>query len=702
MVTEQIVLENASPVDRNPPKLTIGNHWSRWLFAVLLLVHVAPLWVIKYFPTQDGPSHVYNSMVLKEYHKHENYRIRDLYKLNIRVFPNWTSHLLLSTLLYVVSPQVAEKILLTVIVVLIPASYFYFLDAIRKGGITFGWLGFTFSYSSLLFMGFYNFTLSVSLFFFTLGFWWKHRNDMRPGHVGMLYLLLIVLFASHFISFSLVLIAMAIITACSNIGEMVRAVWPHRGDALRLSARLHLCAPPFKSGLGFIGCMLPMYFIWLTFYLQNTYDYTGGYHKDTTWLKEYFLDIKSLVYFTDWHIATSHVLLYVLAAGALVAVYYRLKAGARVTQRDSLLLVGVTYMIIFVKAPWRFGPAGWINDRIHIFILLMLASWLVPDMRRIWRLALVSVLVAIALVHAARTSYDTWRLSSEIGELVSGMDRIEPHSTFTVRSPDWITSRSLGETKDIWPFYHATAYYAFEAKDVVCLENYEANYTVFPVNYRGQYSGTADYVVAWSRSGLDSFSDLDDRYEKVHETASLKLFRSKTKADAAVTDWVRRNIRRGQIYFDMRPAGGGLSPGYGPVYKDSVYAAGGFGWVTSTPRQESTTQSDGSGPDRDYLWATNDAAFRIDLPNGRYNVALTFFSPEEQAGHEIGVLANDREVIRNLIVPSVTAIKRDFIVEATTDHLTLVLFCPQRRISVDGIHDHWILNGVSLSRLRSR
>ncbi len=64
---------------------------------VLLMIHLLPVWVFMYFPTQDGASHIYNAYVLKEYHKHENYRLREVYELNQTLFPNWTSHILLAS-----------------------------------------------------------------------------------------------------------------------------------------------------------------------------------------------------------------------------------------------------------------------------------------------------------------------------------------------------------------------------------------------------------------------------------------------------------------------------------------------------------------------------------------------------------------------------------------------------------------------------
>ena len=68
-------------------------------------------------------------------------------------------------LMYIVPPLVAEKILLSLIIVLFPLSLFYFLDATHKGNNLYGFLGFLFSYHYLLHMGFYSFPISVPVFF---------------------------------------------------------------------------------------------------------------------------------------------------------------------------------------------------------------------------------------------------------------------------------------------------------------------------------------------------------------------------------------------------------------------------------------------------------------------------------------------------------------------------------------------------------
>ena len=42
------------------------------LFILLLILPLASLCFFTYFPSQDNPSHIYNALMLKKYHQHQN------------------------------------------------------------------------------------------------------------------------------------------------------------------------------------------------------------------------------------------------------------------------------------------------------------------------------------------------------------------------------------------------------------------------------------------------------------------------------------------------------------------------------------------------------------------------------------------------------------------------------------------------------
>jgi len=43
--------------------LPLSNKWTI-AFLFLVLIYILPIWIFKYFPSQDGPAHIYNSFIL--------------------------------------------------------------------------------------------------------------------------------------------------------------------------------------------------------------------------------------------------------------------------------------------------------------------------------------------------------------------------------------------------------------------------------------------------------------------------------------------------------------------------------------------------------------------------------------------------------------------------------------------------------------
>ena len=132
----------------------------KYLFLFLLVAHLVPIWFFRYFPSQDGMVHVYNAYILKSYQNPALYKTREVFQLNLTIFPNWVSHLLMAGSMLVVPPLIAEKILLTLCIVGVPLVFLYFQRSVDPANDCYVWLGFLFSYHYLLHMGFYNFSLS--------------------------------------------------------------------------------------------------------------------------------------------------------------------------------------------------------------------------------------------------------------------------------------------------------------------------------------------------------------------------------------------------------------------------------------------------------------------------------------------------------------------------------------------------------------
>ena len=669
------------------------------LFILLLILHLLPLWIFTYFPSQDGPSHIYNALTLKEYHKHENYTMRDVWKLNITIFPNWLSHLMLAALLYVFPPIVAEKVLLTVAVGLVPVSFFYLLDAVHKRGFVFAWLGFLFSYNYLLFMGFYNFALSTSLFLFSFGFWWRHKDDIRVNHLIVLYILALLTYLSHIASYGLLVLGLSLVAGCLWGGSAVSAVWRARKDGFaRIASQFWTGIKPLvRFGL----YMIPVYFVLMDYYLKSLRDHQDGGHRGIEWIKDYFWGVKSIVYFTDWHISVNHVLLVILGIAILVSLAYRIVRRQWLRESDVFLVIAVVFTIMFIRAPWGFGPGGWINDRIHFYILLVLVPWLVADMWKWLRYGFAAALVVICLIHLGRTAYEIARINPEVAELVSGARLIEPHTTYTVRAKDWRKSDSFGKLKYVSPFVHSTALYGVYADDACHLVNYEANFDYFPINrlHHSAYGGREDYIVVWALPPDENIDDIRRDFDLIHETKNLKLFRRKRTESSDLSIWSKTDDGRRIIRFDMQPPEGQTAEGYHPVHKDLRYDPGRFGWKTQSPHNHHRGDVKLPPHYRDSVWDRHDAAFKLDLPNGWYRVT-NFFCSAEDKGHQVNLLANGKQVIKKLIVPPGNeTVEHTYEIEVTDGHLTQVIYRPNRRVPKAGMHNHWVWNGFTVEQI---
>ncbi len=67
------------------------RRWEPWVFAGLAALHLVPIWLLAYVPSQDGPAHLENAVallrrtqvpVLAEYYELLSNTLIDLYELD--------------------------------------------------------------------------------------------------------------------------------------------------------------------------------------------------------------------------------------------------------------------------------------------------------------------------------------------------------------------------------------------------------------------------------------------------------------------------------------------------------------------------------------------------------------------------------------------------------------------------------------------
>lgn len=138
---------------------------STLILAAVIAVQLLPIWLLPYFPSQDGPVHMTIARVLRDYHHPEAQVLREYFELNSEAVPNWFVYFVLADVLRFVSVPAAEKILLTAYVILLPLSFRYALGGVAPGNAFLAVLALPFTFNFLFNMGFYNFSVSLIAFF---------------------------------------------------------------------------------------------------------------------------------------------------------------------------------------------------------------------------------------------------------------------------------------------------------------------------------------------------------------------------------------------------------------------------------------------------------------------------------------------------------------------------------------------------------
>jgi hypothetical protein len=95
---------------RNGPKSE-----AIWFFTFVALL-IFPLFSLDFFVTHDGPAHVYNAHLIRNFLTGTAGGAADFFELKIFPEPNWTGHALLAVLNLLLPGRIAEKILVGCII----------------------------------------------------------------------------------------------------------------------------------------------------------------------------------------------------------------------------------------------------------------------------------------------------------------------------------------------------------------------------------------------------------------------------------------------------------------------------------------------------------------------------------------------------------------------------------------------------------
>jgi hypothetical protein len=483
----------------------------------LAAVALIPVWWFKYFPTTDGGAHVANADVLLQYFRPAGAAYRHYYELNPLPLPNSLGHFVLALLMIVFPPLVAEKLFISAYLLLLPLSLRYAATAVKRGA---GWVAFLavpLSLNWIFHQGFYNFLMSVAIFFFLLGYWLRRREKMNLTRAVVLGLLGLLLYAGHLLSITL---------ACAAI--FILASWYTIEQAWRFNRRglltLENLTPGLKSRFMYTFTGLLPAIALIVWFQKHGFAGKPTAMKLEIFHREFWRNLRSLSIMISYRSHTERpiaVILALLVIGLFIAAIACKALCRNLNRRDGILLLPLAFAALYFTRGDANSGQLFIPQRLIFYIYLTVILFLATQSHTAWMkrgVVVASSLLAIALTIVHWPAYRAY--NERLNEFLGVAERIEPQSTLL---PLVLSPRGVPPVVDAYglrsmPFFSAAGYAAVTRR-AIDLRNYEAGLDYFPVKFKNNLNPYKHLAVnRGDQNGLHAVPQRVDLRKYTNET----------------------------------------------------------------------------------------------------------------------------------------------------------------------------------------
>jgi hypothetical protein len=336
---------------------------EKMTYLALMAWQLLIVWLLPVFPTQDGPSHIYNASILYDL-LHGGKLWGEYFSCNIKAIPNLGFTLIAYPLLSVASPFIVEKIFISIYLLLMVIATHLLIRIFAPSStysLTIKLLSIPVIFNFDLMMGFYSYVIAVPFFIISISLLWRVWNKSWTVRFFCNNVAGIVVFFLHLIPFIFYLITFAIISIVEyrNNSETAKSL---AGKFLTITPLLALVA----------------YYLSENSTLAVPIDFSYLLSKTRALYLFFHLMTFSTVYFSPWQLLPGSIYMFaiLLQLFALVKGYASRKLKFTIEQKVMLLLA-VSLIIIYFVFPYSFGEGAYFNERFPWVILLLLLPPLV-------------------------------------------------------------------------------------------------------------------------------------------------------------------------------------------------------------------------------------------------------------------------------------------------------------------------------------
>ena len=498
------------------------SKYEVYFFYTIVLINLLPLLVTKYFPTVDGPAHLYNSQLIVDLLSNNKSPISDYIEFNSNLNPNWSDHFILSGLLYILPAYLAEKILLISYLVFLPISFRFLFNTLKIKEKYLLYFIFPFTYSFMFYYGFYNFHIGLVFFFFTLGFWLKFlKSGFNYQRVFLLAVLTLCVFFSHLFVLAMMLLVIAFFNMSNLISIFKRNTENKNLIIKSISVQIAVISP--------VAVLVILYFI--------SNPFTGG---ETEYLPASNLwemiiqsqPAKGISYgkeaiFTKW--------IFILISLITIYLVFKRIKSLRSPIKNSTLnwgLICFTTVILLFTLPNGTSTFGFVSSRLILFLFLFFIVFLATQKVPLWIKIVPFVLINYVNLALTKIYTESSRKMNDISiNIIAAAENIAPYSTVS----------SINDSEN-WIYGHLSNYLGVD-KPMIILENYEASQNYFPLKWKSDTAAKllikntkADYIFVLTDTSVNSIGVnesrtkplLENDYELIYlsNDKSVKLFKN--------------------------------------------------------------------------------------------------------------------------------------------------------------------------------
>lgn len=438
------------------------------LYFLFIAIHVTFIWIFPHFPSQDGPSHLYNLVILHDL-INGGEQWGKFFEHNLHPVPNLGFFIFTFPFFKFFNPLVIEKIFLSFYIIFFASAFPFFLKSFNSPLFPHSFLVFPALLNFNLFMGFYSYIISIPFFLVFFALSWKIQNSPNLQKFFLFNFFSILIFYIHLVSFGFYILSIISISISKskNLDELVKAF-------LKLLLLLSPCLLNFAYYLIMFSTQTNVQFPDFSF-LFNYKHYIFLYSDLITFT------LLTYPYYQILTFLPFSFLLLVSIYSSVKEIFFKFRHKLEIKdlqiQKTFFFLISSLTLIYFIS-PSGIGETDTFNQRIPIIIFIFIVPLIRFPKYLFLKIDINKFILTFIFLFFICNSIGVFIENHKIDYYLSGLKVDIPKNAFIISykkdKPQYTRIDSL---------LHASGYYAIN-KYCIDLGNYHANLYNFFVRFK--------------------------------------------------------------------------------------------------------------------------------------------------------------------------------------------------------------------------